>query len=365
MEKARISPGQLFALIILFNMGTSILRVLAIDADNDAWLAILLGALGGLALFGVYVSLYRHFPELPLTSYIRKIIGRRAGGALGLLYVLFFIHGAARDLREGGDLITSSVLDVTPVIAINVIMIASIGYVLSKGVEVLARTGQIFLSILIVLGGISSVLLVFSGVIEWSRLLPVLGNGWGPVIATTLKQTIQFPHEEVICFTMLLPYLNRQKPGIRAGFAAVLLSSCLLSYTTALNIAVLGTEIARRSTFPLLNTISLINIGEFIQRLDVIVVLTLIIGDFFKVAVFYYAAVMSVADIFGIQASQRLVQPIGVIILLISTVLSGNYAEQINEGDILLYTMFMLFSVILPVILLVIAFVRKQFGDSR
>lgn len=365
MENTKISPGQLFALIVLFDMGTSILRVLAIDAENDAWLAILFGAVGGLAIFWIYVSLYRRYPDLPLTGYSRNILGKRIGGALGLLYVLFFIHGAARDLREGGDLIASSVLDATPVIAINVIMILSIGYVLSKGIEVLARTGQIFLFVLVLLGIISSLLLVFAGVIDVKRLLPVLGNGWEPVIETTLRQTIQFPHEEVVCFTMVLPQLNRMKTGARAGFAAVLVSSFLLSYTTALNIAVLGADIAGRATFPLLNTISLINIGEFIQRLDVIVVLTLIIGDFFKVAIFYYAAVMSIADVFGITDYRKLVQPTGIIILVISVMLSGNFAEQIEEGDILLYTMFMLFGAILPFVLLIASFMHKSFGTGR
>ncbi|MDQ6419525.1 GerAB/ArcD/ProY family transporter [Paenibacillus sp. LHD-117] len=365
MEKAKIGPGQLFSLIVLFDMGTSILRVLAMKAEKDAWLTILLGSLGGMALFWVYVSLYRRYPELPLTGYVRKILGKWTGGAIGLLYVLFFIHGAARDLREGGDLIASSVLDQTPVIAINAIMIVSIGYVLTKGIEVLARTGQIFLFILIVLGVISSFLLFFAGVIDVKRLLPVLGNGLGPVIETTLKQTFQFPHEEVVCFTMVLPYLNRMRQGIRAGFVAVLLSSFLLSYTTSLNIAVLGADIAARSTFPLRNTISLINIGEFIQRLDVIVVLTLIIGDFFKVAIFYYAAVMSITDVFRISDYRKLVQPAGIIILLISVMLSGDFAEQIEEGDILLYTMFMLFGAILPGFLLIAAMVRQRLGASR
>ncbi|WP_169089653.1 hypothetical protein [Paenibacillus sp. PL91] len=39
MEKARISPGQLFTLIVLFDMGTAILRVLAMSAGKvHGWL---------------------------------------------------------------------------------------------------------------------------------------------------------------------------------------------------------------------------------------------------------------------------------------------------------------------------------------
>ncbi|MGM0885300.1 MAG: GerAB/ArcD/ProY family transporter, partial [Bacillota bacterium] len=161
MEKARISPGQLLTLIVLFDMGTAILHVLAISAGKDAWLAILLGTAGGLIIFRVYASLFRLYPELPLTGYIRAILGKWIGWPLGLLYILFFINGAARDLRDGGDLIISSVMDQTPIIVINAVMILSIVYVLYKGIEVLARTGQIFMFILVVLG-LLSVFLLFA-----------------------------------------------------------------------------------------------------------------------------------------------------------------------------------------------------------
>lgn len=365
MEKARISPGQLFALLVLFNMGTAILRVLAMGAEKDAWLTILLGGLGGLGIFGIYAALYSRFPKLQLTGYIKEIFGKRAGVALGLLYTLFFIHGAARDLREGGELLASSVMDQTPVFVLNVIMIAAIGYVLIQGIEVLARTGQIFLFVLVLLGIASSFLLVFAGVIDLSRLLPVLGKGWGPVIETTLKQTIQFPHEEAVCFTMILPFLNRRGVGLGAGFAAVAASSLILAYTTALNVAVLGVEISSRTVFPMLQTISLINIGEFIQRLDVIVVLTLIIGDFFKVAIFFYAAVAAAADVFQVDDYRKLVYSIGLIILLVSIMLSGDFAEQIEEGDILLYTMFMLFGAILPFLIWLATHFRRKTDTGR
>lgn len=205
----------------------------------------------------------------------------------------------------------------------------------------------------------------FSGVIELNYLFPVLGSGWGPVIKTTLKQTIEFPHAEVICFTMLLPYLNQPKAGVRAGVAAVLISGLILSYSTALNIAVLGTDIAGRATFPLLHTISLINIGEFIQRLDVFVVLTLIIGDFFKVAIFFYAGVLAAADVFQIRDKRKIIFPMGLLILLISIVITGSIAEHIEEGNLALQTVFVLFGIVFPLAFLVVSGLRKRFGSNQ
>ncbi|MBW5445135.1 GerAB/ArcD/ProY family transporter [Cohnella sp. CFH 77786] len=364
MEKAKISPGQLAALIFLFEMGTALVVSLGLKAEKDAWLAILLGLAGGMGLFGVYVSLYRQFPDHPLTSYVRIILGRWIGWPLGLLYVLFFIYGAARDLRDGADLLISSVLDQTPMIAVSSIMILTTGYVLHKGIEVLARTAQIYFAVLIILGVLSNFLLAVSGVIDIDRLLPVLEKGWSPVIRTTLTQSFEFPFAEMICFTMLLPYLNRPAKGIKLGMMTLLAGGLVLSFSSAMDIAVLGVDIAGRATFPLLMAVSLVNIKEFIQRMDVLVVMTLIIGDFFKVAVFYYAAVQGATDIFRIRDHRRLVYPIGLIILFISAIIAANFSEHIEEGNFALMTVFLLFGVVIPIVLWGAAWIRKALRQS-
>ncbi len=43
MENARISGWQLFVLITLFEIGSAFLIGLAMDAKQDAWIAILVG----------------------------------------------------------------------------------------------------------------------------------------------------------------------------------------------------------------------------------------------------------------------------------------------------------------------------------
>ncbi|WP_372631232.1 GerAB/ArcD/ProY family transporter [Cohnella sp.] len=360
MEKAKISPGQMAALIFLFEMGTALVVSLGLDAEKDAWIAILLGTAGGLALLGLYASLYRRYPDLPLTSYAIEILGKWIGWPLGLLYALFFIYGAARDMRDGADLLITSVLDQTPLVAIGALMMLTIGYVLHKGIEVLARTAQIYFAVMVVLGVLSNLLLIVSGVIDVDRLLPVLEKGWGPVLDTTLTQSFEFPFAEMICFTMLFPYLSRPGKGIRWSFVALFASGLVLSFSMAMNIAVLGVDIASRSTFPLLTTISLVNIKEFIQRLDVFVVMTLIIGDFFKVAIFYYVAVLGISGLFRIGDYRKLVYPVGLIIYCLSLIIAANFAEHIEEGNLALSSVFLLFGVFLPLLLWIVAFVRQR-----
>ena len=60
MEKAKISASQLFILMVLFELGSSLLVPIAMDVKQDAWLAILLGMVGSFVLFLVYNKLHSY-----------------------------------------------------------------------------------------------------------------------------------------------------------------------------------------------------------------------------------------------------------------------------------------------------------------
>ncbi|MHC8968149.1 spore germination protein [Priestia aryabhattai] len=96
MEKARISGWQLFMLITFFEIGSAFLVGLAMDAKQDAWIAILVGMISSYALIFMYYRLHRYYPYLALTEYTEKIIGKVRGRILAFLYILYFANGAAR-----------------------------------------------------------------------------------------------------------------------------------------------------------------------------------------------------------------------------------------------------------------------------
>jgi spore germination protein KB len=121
---------------------------------------------------------------------------------------------------------------------------------------------------------------------------------------------------------------------------------------------VLGAELVETSTFPLFTTVSLVNIYEFIQRMDAIVVLTLFIGAFFKTAIFYYAAIIGTSDLFNVDY-KKLVLPFGIIILFLAMIIAKDFSEHIEEGQASLMTMHAIFSVYIPIVLLAVAKLRK------
>ena len=309
MEKTKISAIQLFAMMFMFELGSALVVSYGITAKKDAWIATLLGMCSGVILFLIYYSLFRKYPNLPLTGYARKIFGKYVGWIIGLFYVVFLLYDAARNLRDFGELLMSSTLRKTPLLAINILMVLAICYVLYLGIEVLARTTEVFIVILVFIGFTGNLLIFLSGNLDINNLRPVLENGWKPIVMTAFPLLTFFPFGEIIAFTMLFPYLNRPELAKKVGLFALFSSGISLAWTTSLNIAVLSVEVVERSTFPLLSSIAKVNLMEFLQRLDALVVLTLLILMFFKISILFYGAVIGVVDLFNLKNHQQILLP--------------------------------------------------------
>jgi spore germination protein KB len=361
MEKAKVSAYQLFVLIVMFEMGSAILLGLGAQLKQDAWMAILFGLVGGILVFFIYYRLYMYYPELPLTSYLQKIIGKWLGRFIGFLYIVYFIYIASRVLRDFGELLTSTIYNSTPLFVINTLMILTIIYLLHKGFEVLARVGEIYFGVIYFTAILGMLLIVFSGLVHLGNLKPILENGLKPVIKVFLRETLTFPFGEMVVFTMLLPFLNDKKKAKIVCVGGMILAGINITITTIVNITVLGVDLYYRSPFPLLNTIGKIQIADFIERLDVLFMLYLVIGGFFKIAIYYYAAVAGAADIFQFKNQRKLGFPIGMIVLFGSITVASNFAEFIKEGLVVVPVYLSWpFQIIIPSFLLIIAFFRNK-----
>lgn len=366
MEKAKISAYQLFILIVLFELGSALLVPIAIEAKQDAWLAILIGMVGGFCLYLVYHGLYSYYPDIPPTEYLQKIMGSFLGKILAFIYVLYFIYLSARVLRDFGEMLITSFYWDTPLFILNTLMALLVIYTVRKGIEVLARTSELLFVLIFLLGISVFLLIIVSGIIQISNLTPVLEEGIRPVLKTTFTQTLYFPFGEVIIFAMILPYLNRPEKVKQIGLLAIGFSGLILATVMALNVSVLGVNNIIRSPFPLLSTIQTIEVAGFLERLDVYFILITVIGVFFKMCVFFYASIVGTANLFKVKESARLAFPLGLAILILSITIASNYSEHIKEGlHVITLYLHLPLQVILPSLLLLITFIKNKKKKSK
>jgi spore germination protein KB len=88
--KEYIDKNQLFTLTMIFQIGSTTLFALGIDAKQDAWLAILISLVAGLGLVLLYTEIQKHFPEQNLTEIFVSVLGRWVATPFIILYAIFF-----------------------------------------------------------------------------------------------------------------------------------------------------------------------------------------------------------------------------------------------------------------------------------
>ncbi|MFE7084035.1 GerAB/ArcD/ProY family transporter [Priestia megaterium] len=361
MERANISASQLFILMVLFELGTSLLLPVAMKARQDAWLAILLGMVMSFVLLLVYHRLYLYYPDLLPTEYMQKILGKALGSLLAFLYIFYFIYDVARVLRDIGEMLLTFSYSDTPLFIANALLILVIIYTVQKGIEVVARSGELFFIFMYVLAVTGFLLIVCSGLIDFKNLQPVLEDGILPVLKVVFIQTLYFPFGEAIVFTMILPYLNNPKKAKVTMLCATGLSGINLTITMLINISVLGVDLTARSQFPLLSTVQSIQVADFLERLDVFFMLALVIGGFSKISVLFYASMIATATLFKIKSPSRLSYPIGLIVLFMSLMISRNFQEHLHEGiGVEMFFLQIPFLAIIPVLLFLVAFFKNR-----
>ena len=103
------------------------------------------------------------------------------------------------------------------------------------------------------------------------------------------------------------------------------------------------------------------NLFEFIQRLDAIVVFTMLITVFFKASIFIYCSLIGIVDLFKLKNHQQIILPIGCILIFWSMVRASNFSEHIEEGIIHDRYISGYFHIIIPLLMLIVTLIRNRF----
>ncbi|MBV4440851.1 GerAB/ArcD/ProY family transporter [Clostridium tyrobutyricum] len=362
----RMSVYQFFVIMILFQYGSVVLYFLSSDARQDIWISYLVYSLVGILIQIMYIALYEKYPNDTLITYLPKIYGKFIGNVLGLIYICYFIYVASIIFREFIDLASVTALRYTPKIIYASLAAFIIIYATRCGIETIVSMAQMYIIILIVIKVVSFLLILLTpNAFDLSNLEPILDNG----IIKTLKSSwliIMAPYGETIVFTMLYPLVVESKKIKKFAIIAIILEGVILAFNNILFICTLGVNFAINSNFPLLETYRIIDLGDFLTRLDIIFVLSFIVDGFFKISIFMYVAVFGTFQLFKLKTTDIVSVVLGIIMLAVSFLVSNNIPQQLSIGRnfIMKYIHFPI-QIIIPVITLIFCYTRKTYIKEK
>lgn len=82
------------------------------------------------------------------------------------------MYEAARDTRDLIELLIISIIPETSMWIIGIVIVLLIAYAVYWGIEPLARAGEIFIFVIVILGALGALFIFVSDVIEFRRFLP-------------------------------------------------------------------------------------------------------------------------------------------------------------------------------------------------
>jgi spore germination protein KB len=365
LSKETISLTQLFIIILIFEMGSATVVGIGSEAKQNVWLAILIaGGIGVLYILMLHYLLSKkqgkNFFEI-----VEMALGKWIGRVIIFLYIIYFVYISARVLRDFGELIVSTIFIYTPIEIISITIMFTIIYMLKSGIEVVSRTSEIFFPYVFSFTFLVGIFIMLSGELHISYMLPILAEGFKPVFKSIFPDLLTFPFGELIAFAIVLPYVTKFKKAKGFAVASVITSTIILVYSAVIQVMTLGYEMKGRANFPLLSAAREVSILDFIERVDIVVVFVVMYGIIVKICIFFFGALKGLEQISKRPYRVYLI-PIGSLIALVSILITGNFAEHIEEGlEIVPLYIHVPFQFILPLFILVIMIFKTRGKKQR
>lgn len=321
----QITKSQLFSLMLLYEIGSTTLFALGIGAKQDAWIVVLIATVISLGLVWIYTEVQKQYPDKNLADIFDTLLGKWLSAPLILLYALYFFSSASFNYFEFGEIIRTTFLINTPEIVVLGVFLFTIIYMITLGFEVIARTGEILMPILLIFLVTIYVLASFSGVLDIQELLPVLENGIKPVLKEVYP-VVNFPFGESVVFLMYWHMINKKEAVRKTALLVICVTGFILVLSDLIMITILGPELTAKSEVPILRVLFNINIADIITNLDIMGVIIIFIGGFYKTVLNIYGAVLAVSTLFKIKNKKWITIIIGIGLLIYSMI----YYESIS-----------------------------------
>ncbi|MGG0790721.1 spore germination protein [Peribacillus simplex] len=354
--KDQITTPQSAVIVINFILGTGLLTLPRSSTEKvhtpDVWISVILGGVISIIAGVIMVKLSQQFPEKTVYQYINEIVGKWVGSFLSLVIICYFLMTSGFQLRAMAEVVKYLLLEGTPTWAI-IMMFMWVGlYLISGGINPIARLFEIILPLTVIIFLVVS--FMSFKIFEIDNLRPVLGDGVIPVLKGVKTTALAFSGPEIML--LLLPFMNQPKKAVKALLVGVSIPLIFYVITVVMVIGALSVDGVVLRTWPTLDLIRSFEIsGLIFERFESLLLAVWIMQIFATFTITYFAAALGLA-----QLTKKSIHPFmfGLLpILYIIAMIPKNMNDLFKQGDFVGNIALFLFG-LLPLLLLIISRIK-------
>lgn len=358
IEKGKISAAQMGIMMFLMVITTGILIIPSIMtqiAKRDMWLSPIWASISGFVTVYVAIKLHNLYPKKSIIEYSEDILGKTLGKILGFIFLFVLWHIDGQIVREYGEFIVAAFLPDTPLLVIIGCLIAVSALAVRGGVEALGRCSQFFFPVI----GLLFILIMILLIPEYKPLhmLPVFESGVMPSLRGSMV-----PHgffSGYIFISFLLPFVVNGRKAMKAGMTSVLIGMVTMVTCNFIILFIFG-DTAGNLNFPVYSATRYIRIANFIEHVEVILLVIWVIGGFVQISMWYYMLVIGLAQWIKITEYKSLTFPVGLLLVLCSIWIAPDISKLVNYFQMTLPYYNIHLQILAPIFLLCIGSIRHK-----
>lgn len=356
MKTNKISEVQIISIMILFIIGSTLVTGGCMKAQQNSWISLLIAFILSVPLVIMYSRIGRRAQQKDIFDLSYLFFGKIGGAIITAIFSIYSISLGILVINNFTEYIQVVALPETPKY-INAIFIGLTAYlVLKLGIEILGR-GSAFMAPVVIATIILTTILSVND-IDISNIKPILIWNNKEILSCTFSM-ITFPFGETVLFISIFPTVKSKTNPTKLYLIALLISAILLEMVMLRNIMVLGLPLAETLYFPSYSAVSIIDIGTFLSRIEVLVSVNFIVLGLAKVTVCLYVGCKGIAKLFNFSNYKSTLLPTAIIMIVVSGLIFENTIQMFKFIDIYKYYA-PVFQMLIPVVILVILEIKTR-----
>lgn len=332
------------------------IRLTYLYAGQDAWISLICSCLlGAVVAFSQFKSAAR-FPDKSLIGHAIQAFGTWLGKAAGFFYICFFLLACSVSIHVFTQFM-NLLFPLTPPAVFSFCLLFAMAYVTYAGSEVLSRSVQLALPLLMLLGFLMSVLLVKER--DWQQMLPIMENGFFPIWKGSGMFLMML--SELVVFRMLIPTANQPEKLPRQGLFFIAIIFLMFLGPTTGPIMIFGTDLAKETLYPTFEEIRYVQLFDFIERLDVLGLFLWVIGAYIRSSILLFGAAQGLAELFNVNKENHFVLPAAFLVFALALSFKSYTPEKIYHFLALTYSVItIVLGILLPLCIDTVNLVRHK-----
>lgn len=356
MPASRISARQFMLITIHCTIGTTILigaSPVTYIVNQDGWIASVLGITLNLLSVLLYNWIGTRMNGLRFSQFIEQLLGKWIGRLLLLIVLSYVLLLAALLIRVVGGFMTTHIISDTPIEVIQLLFAFVAVIAVRMGVENLARTTEIF-SPWVMLFLLSMFILLLPK-LDLHNMQPILEAAPQKL---TLATFYYFSLQEQVVLLFLFPYVAKSFKAAKALLVGTAIGGLLVCIVTLFSILVLGADVTGTMLYPSYTLAKMIDVGDFLQRIEAVLALLWLVMIFVKLTVCLYASCEIVSHVLGMSTIRTATFPVGIAAVVLSVSVYESAAEFVEFTPKTWSVFSFIFCIIIPVGIALISLMR-------